>query len=327
VVRLLAAIALMLAAAGGLAARAEAHATLESTTPERGAALERAPGEVVLRFSEPVEIAFGAVQVFDSGGAQVAQGDAYHPGGGSSVAVRLPRDLPRGGYTVTFRVISADAHPVSGGFTFGVGAGAAAPATGVADLLSGQEAGPVTSVAFSVVRALQFGAITLGLGLLAVLLAAWLPALRSSAAWDPGAAAFRGRAELLLLAAAAAGAGSALLGLGLQTAVAGGTSLWSALGDAGTILETRFGIVWGLGALVWAFVLVAVTMARATAQRRVPRIAGGAAGAPRRRCWRWRCCQGSAGMPECRSRSRCCCRPTSCTCSPRAPGSAASRRS
>ena len=281
-VRLVAAVALALAVLGGLAARAEAHATLESTTPERGAALERPPGEVVLRFSEPVEVAFGAVRVFDADGKQVEQGDAYHPDGErSAVAVRLPADLERGGYTVTFRVISADSHPISGGFTFGIGAGAAAPATEVADLLAGQDAGPVTSVAFAVVRAVQFGAIALGLGVLAVLLAAWLPALRSNGAWDGAAAAFRGRTELLLLAAAAAGVTSALLGLVLQTAVAGGTSFWSALGETGTILETRFGVVWGLGAVAWAFVLIAVTMARATAQRRVPRIAGGAAAAPR----------------------------------------------
>jgi len=281
-VRLFAAFALALAVLGGLAARADAHATLESTTPERGAALEQAPGEVVLRFSEPVEIAFGAVQVFDGAGKQVAEGDAYHPdGAGTAVAVRLPPDLPEGGYTVTFRVISADSHPVAGGFTFGVGAGAAAPATPVADLLAGQDSGPVTSVAFAVVRAIQYGAIALGLGVLAVLLVAWFPALRSNAAFDGAAAPFRGRAEVLLLAAAGAGVASALVGLVLQTAVAGGTSFWSALGDTGTILETRFGVVWGLGAVAWAFVLVAVTMARATEQRRLPRIAGGAPDAPR----------------------------------------------
>ena len=67
-VRLLLAAALALAVLGGLAARAEAHATLESTTPARSAALERPPEEVVLRFSEPVEVAFGAVQVFDADG-------------------------------------------------------------------------------------------------------------------------------------------------------------------------------------------------------------------------------------------------------------------
>ncbi len=267
--RTIAACALALALAGALAPRADAHATLESTTPERGAALERPPGEVVLRFSEPVEVAFGAVRVIDAGGRQVARGDAYHPdGAGSAVAVRLPPDLPRGGYTVTYRVISADSHPVSGGFVFGVGAGAAAPATEIADLLEGQDSGPVTSTAFAATRAVQYGAIALALGLLAVLLAVWSPGLRATAGsgerWSGAAAAFSGRADMLLLAAAAAGVASALLGLVLQTAVAGGTTFWAAIGETGSILETRFGIVWGLGALAWAIVLVLVSMARAT---------------------------------------------------------------
>jgi copper transport protein len=263
---------LALALAGSHVERAEAHATLESSTPARGAALERPPGEVVLRFSEPVEVAFGAVRVIDAGGRELARGDAYHPdGAGSAVAVRLPPELPRGGYTVTYRVISADSHPVSGGFVFGVGSGAAAPAKEVADLLAGQDAGPVTSVAFAAARAVQFGAIALGLGLLAVLLAAWLPGLRATAGagerWSGAAAAFGSRVDLLLLAAAAAGLASALLGLVLQTAVAGGTTFWAALADTGSVLETRFGVVWGIGALAWAIVLVLASMSRAASSR------------------------------------------------------------
>jgi copper transport protein len=270
--------ALALAALAVVVPRADAHATLESTTPERGAALTEPPREVVLRFSEPVEIAFGAVRVFDGAGKELATGEAFHPGGArSAVAVKLPPDLAAGGYTATFRVVSADSHPISGGFTFGVGADAAAPATEVADLLEGQDAGPVTSVAFSVVRALQYGAIALGLGVLAVVLAAWLPALRANAGWDGADAAFAARTELVLLAAAVAGTATALLGLVMQTAVAGGTSFWSAVGDTGTILETRFGTVWGLGAVAWAVVLVGVTIARVPAHARRPRIAGGSA--------------------------------------------------
>jgi len=50
------------------AAPASAHALLEATTPERGAALDAAPREVVLRFSEAVEVEFGAVRVYDAAG-------------------------------------------------------------------------------------------------------------------------------------------------------------------------------------------------------------------------------------------------------------------
>ena len=83
---------------------------------------ERAPGQVVLRFSEPVEIAFGAVRVFDADGAQVQQGEPFHPRGrDDEVAIRLRDGVADGGYTVTYRVVSADSHPVSGGFVFSVG--------------------------------------------------------------------------------------------------------------------------------------------------------------------------------------------------------------
>ena len=65
----------------------------------------RAPGEVVFRFSEAVEIAFGAVRVYDADGAAGAGGRRLPPGGDArAVAVRLRsglgrrrlhRDLPR----------------------------------------------------------------------------------------------------------------------------------------------------------------------------------------------------------------------------------------
>jgi copper transport protein len=42
---------------------AQAHAVLEGTSPGRGAQLERPPARVLVRFNEPVEVAFGAVRV------------------------------------------------------------------------------------------------------------------------------------------------------------------------------------------------------------------------------------------------------------------------
>ena len=236
---------------------AHAHAVLEATTPERGAALDAAPREVVFRFSEAVEIAFGAVRVYGADGAQVQAGDAYHPGGDNrAVAVRLRGGLPDGGYTATYRVVSADSHPISGGFVFGVGEGGAASAATVGELLDGAAAGPVTSVAFAAVRAVQFGAIALAVGGFAVLLLVWLPAARAAggAGRVAAEAAFAARWRQVVLAAAAAGLAASLLGLVLQAATASGATFWAALGDAGTVLDTRFGTVWGLGALAWLVV-------------------------------------------------------------------------
>ena len=238
---------------------AAAHALLEGTAPERGAVVETAPGQVVLRFSEPVEIAFGAVRVFAADGSELQQGEPFHPTRrDDEVAVRLRDDVEDGGYTVTYRVVSADSHPVNGGFVFSVGDEAASPGASVADLLGDQGSGPVTSVAFTVARAVEYGAIALGIGVLAILLLVWQPALRATAGADEGwreaASAFARRARTLLLAAAGAGALAALAALALQAATAEATSLWSALGGVREVLDTRFGVVWGLGVLVWVLV-------------------------------------------------------------------------
>jgi copper transport protein len=105
------ALALALAVLALLPAMAGAHALLKSTTPERGARVDAAPEQVTLHFSEPVEAEFGAVRVFDSEGREVQTGGTIQRGG--EVAVRLRDGLGEDGYTVTYRVISADSHPVS----------------------------------------------------------------------------------------------------------------------------------------------------------------------------------------------------------------------
>jgi copper transport protein len=258
VVRRRAAIAVAaLVAVLALPATAGAHATLEGTTPARGAQLARAPGLVTLHFDESVDAALGAVQVFDAGGKAVQQGPAFHPGGnGSDVAVRLPAGLRDGGYTVTYRVISADSHPVSGGFTFTVGAGPVGRAS-VADLLRGQTAGPVTATAFSVVRAVQYAAIALGVGGLIFGLVCFGPGIaavrRPEEAWEEAEAAFDARQRGLLLVAAAGGVLSAVAGIGLEAAVGEGSSLWRALhwSIVRDVLGTRFGVVWALAAGAW----------------------------------------------------------------------------
>ena len=92
---------------------------LEGTSPARGAVLRRQPRAVVFRFGESVEGNFGAVRVFDAKGRRVDDNKVVHPGGrGSEVAVGLQPHLKDGTYTATYRVISADSHPVSGGVVF-----------------------------------------------------------------------------------------------------------------------------------------------------------------------------------------------------------------
>lgn len=251
-----AALAFAILAVGAPAAYA--HAQLEGTSPARGAVLQTQPKAVVFRFGESVEGNFGAVRVFDAKGARVDDGKVVHPGGrGSEVAVGLRPNLAHGTYTATYRVISADSHPVSGGVVFSIGHGGAAPSQTVADLLAGSSTGPVTETAAGVARGLDYLAIALAVGGLAFLLAAWRPALASAAGagggWPEAATAFAARARRLLWLAVVLGVISGAAGIVLQGATAAGTDVWSAL-DAHVIHEvlgTRFGTVWGLRVLDW----------------------------------------------------------------------------
>ena len=234
-------------------AAASAHALLVDTVPQRGATLTTPPREVVLHFSEAVEGNFGAVRVFDAAARRVDDGRSFHPGGsGARLAVGLKPGLPHGTYVATYRVISADSHPISGGLVFSVGAPGAAAAPTVAELIGDSAAGPVTQVAFGVARGLTYLATALLLGGLAFLLAVWRPALRAAAgaaeAWREAAAAFALRLRRILLLAAGLGIVAGFAGIVLQGATAGATSAWSALSPdvVGDVLGTRFGHVWGL---------------------------------------------------------------------------------
>jgi copper transport protein len=100
---------------------ASAHAVLESTTPAQGSEVASAPESVSLQFSEEVSLPH-TLAVSDERGRRVDAGAPVHPGGDSrTVQVRLRPGLARGSYTVSWRVVSVDGHPVAGTFAFGVG--------------------------------------------------------------------------------------------------------------------------------------------------------------------------------------------------------------
>lgn len=104
---------------GVSATPAAAHATLTSIDPADGARLDESPAVVRLTFSEAVSADLGGVRVLDAEGEQVQEGAARVDG--ATVEVDLAADLPDGTYVVSYRVISADGHPVRGGSVFGVG--------------------------------------------------------------------------------------------------------------------------------------------------------------------------------------------------------------
>jgi copper transport protein len=256
-------VALALAISLVVPALAEGHATLERTEPGRGASLDAAPERVAFYFSEPVEASFGAIRVFDPDGAEIETGELERPGGDSDgIAATLPSDLEDGTYTATYRVVSADSHPVSGGFVFTVGQPGAGPAQTVSELLAGTDAGDVTSVAYWAARWLGYLAIGIGAGTLIFIAAVWRPALRrvvdARGEWRAAADAFAARARLLMGAAAITGLLASLASVVLQGATAAGTSFWAALDPdvISEVLETRFGTLAALRGLAWALVAI-----------------------------------------------------------------------
>jgi copper transport protein len=260
----------VLVAALAITPAAVGHAILLATNPGNDSVLDQGPSQVTLRFNEPVESAFGSLRVYDSQARRVDDGHVVRPDE-KTVAVSIERRLPRGTCTVTWRVVSADAHPVSGAFVFHVEAPGANPAGIAAQVLEGGTPRTV-SVTFTAVRFLDFAFLLLVLGGAAALAYPLRTASRSLR-----------RALLAALAAAGLLLGlAAVAGIVLQGTAAGGLGLSEAARWDGVtaVLETRFGKVW----LVQAALAVAVALL-ALAARRVPaRPASACSSWPRRSC-------------------------------------------
>ena len=114
-----------LAAVFGLlfASPAAAHAELVATNPANGAQLAAPPDEVVMTFTESVNLLQDGTRLVDSVGATVPTSEPVADG--RTVTWPMPGDLPDGSYTVTWKLVSSDGHPIAGAFSFGVGATAA----------------------------------------------------------------------------------------------------------------------------------------------------------------------------------------------------------
>jgi methionine-rich copper-binding protein CopC len=107
-------------AAGG---PAWAHNELRGVVPANDAALTAAPAEVVLEFAERLNPRYTTVAVTGPDGGSVADGEPRVDGARAAQPLRAAGD---GTYTVVFRVVSLDGHPVQGRTAFTVRAPAPA---------------------------------------------------------------------------------------------------------------------------------------------------------------------------------------------------------
>ncbi|CAN7378810.1 copper resistance protein CopC [Pseudarthrobacter oxydans] len=109
---------LLVFAAGvlGLAGPASAHDAAESSTPSDGASLPAPPEQVSVAFNnKPLGIG-AAFSVKDASGAEWAEGPVDIVDNVASQ--KLKAGGPAGEYTVAWRVVSSDSHPIEGTFAF-----------------------------------------------------------------------------------------------------------------------------------------------------------------------------------------------------------------
>jgi copper transport protein len=205
-----------------------AHAALLESTPADGAVLAEAPDTIELRYSEPVGTSLGAVRVLAPDGARVDTGRVSTRDNGRTVVAPLGEDLDHGTYTLLWRVVSQDSHPVTGASTFSIGhptdtAAAADPAEGS----GGSAAGDLLTAS----RLVLFAGLVLLVGGGAFLLVLW-----------PAGRADRAARRLLWTGWGLAAAGSTA-GLLLQGPYAAGLPLTSAFDVAllREVVQTRFG--------------------------------------------------------------------------------------
>jgi copper transport protein len=129
------------------------HAALVVADPGDRAILDEPPTQVALAFNEPVSVPSGGMRLFDSDARRMPTGPVEQP---TAETVVLPLEqLDPGGYVVTWRVVSADDHPIAGVLTFRVGDGPQVDDAIVAELFGGAGR-TATGIVGPAVRALAY---------------------------------------------------------------------------------------------------------------------------------------------------------------------------
>ncbi|GAA3351668.1 hypothetical protein GCM10020358_82230 [Amorphoplanes nipponensis] len=207
------------------AAPASAHAALTTATPEPGSVVASAPGEITLTFTEGFTAVPGRTQVLAPDGKRIT---GAVTASGPTLRIQVRRaDQPLGTYLVSYRIISADSHPVGGALTFSVGAPSARPP-------ESDPAGVHPSVAAAVpaIKVVGYAGLTLIVG----------PALLLALLW-PRRVPRRG-AVLLVRAGLLGTAASTLAALWTQAPNSSGAPLWDvSVTELADVLASPFGVI------------------------------------------------------------------------------------
>ncbi|WP_326811178.1 copper resistance protein CopC [Streptomyces scopuliridis] len=154
-----------------LSGTASAHAALTGSTPEDGAVVATAPKDISLTFSEQVAMGDNSIRVLDPGNKRADTGKIRDLSSGGTVTygIDLRAGLPDGTYTVAWRAVSADSHPISGAFTFSIGA----PSKTTAAVPAEEAGGGLVGVLYDIARYISYAGFILLVGGAAFVLGCW----------------------------------------------------------------------------------------------------------------------------------------------------------
>lgn len=154
----------------GGAGAASAHAGLSGSDPADGAVLKAVPQYVTLTFTESVSFSDDSLRVLSPENERVNPRPARHVDGKDNTArVELSGKLPQGTYTVAWRVVSADGHPISGAFVFSNGK----PSETAAVVATGSPDDTAVGRLYGVFRYVAYSGLALLVGAAAFVLVCW----------------------------------------------------------------------------------------------------------------------------------------------------------
>lgn len=142
----LAPFAVLVAVLAGLAtaAPASAHAELISADPADGATVTSLPTTATLTFSEEIDPSTAQVALTDAAGATLSSVPPF-TAAGTTVSQPLPATLPAGAYTLAYRIVSLDGHPVGGTVRFTVAGSATSASPSVVSSQPASDATPTSA--------------------------------------------------------------------------------------------------------------------------------------------------------------------------------------
>lgn len=222
-------------------AAAFAHAVLMDSSPKAGAQIDTAPTEVTVTFNENVGPIF--FKVLDRTGKEVGKpGEVKFDG--FKMILPLGEQLANGTYVLTYRVISADTHPVGATFAFSIGE----PMADTSQMASADSASTPWTYGVAANRWLLYTTMLLAAGSALFIVLVSVPANVTQAAFNLGRVAATIASVSYLLSIGLGGAEMVLGGLGALFSA----DTWNR-GIESTLTPSAAIGVPAMAVLIWAF--------------------------------------------------------------------------